>query len=333
MWDRARRMTRWWALVALGVAGGSVAVDAPAQWKPQKNVEIVALSGPGGANDVIARAVQRVMQQKKLVDVPITVVSKVGGGGVLAWAYLNQHAGDGAYLSISPINLLTEHIAGASPITYTDVTPIAQLFNEYVAFSVHPESAIKTGKDLVQQLKSDPGSASFAVAAALGGANHIATALAMKAAGVDIRKLKFAVFTSGALSLTAAMGKHVDVAVVPVSGMVSQLQAGRVRVIAVSSAQRLPGAFSTVPTWKEQGVDVVFSSFRGVIGPKGMTAEQVAYWEDVLRKLVQAEEWTRELEKRYWESNFMTSAETVRYLQGQYEQYKAVLSDLGLARQ
>lgn len=331
MRERMAGFLKWMAAAVFAVAG--FAVTGFAQWSPGKNVEIVALSGPGGANDVIARAVQRILQQKKLVAAPITVISKVGGGGVLGWTYLNQHAGDGAYLSISPINLVTLHIAGASPITYSDVTPIAQLFDEYVAFSVRADSPIESGKELVQRLKSDPGAANFAVAAALGGANHIATALAMKAAGADIRKLKFVVFTSGALSLTAVMGGHVDVAVTPVAAAARQMQGGLMRVIAVSAPRRQGGALSTVPTWKEQGVDVVFSSFRGVIGPKGMTAEQIAYWEDVLGKVVQTEEWKRDLEKNYWESNFMTSAESAKYLRAQYEQYKAVLSDLGLARQ
>lgn len=281
---------------------------------------------------MILMAVQKILQEKKLVDVPITVVSKVGAGGVLGWTYLNQHPGDGRYISISPINLLTEHIAGASPITYTDVTPIAQLFNEYVAFSVRSDSSLKSGRDLAQQLRGNPASASFSVAAALGGANHIATALTMKAAGVDIRKLKFVVFNAGAQSLTAVMGGHVDVAVTPVSAAVSQLQTGRTRVIALSSPQRPQGPASVVPTWKEQGVDVVFSSFRGVIGPKAMTPDQIAYWEDVLTKVVQSEEWKRDLEKNYWESDFLTSVETTKYLKAEYERYKAVLTDLGLAK-
>ena len=106
------------------------------------------MSGPGGANDVIARTLQRIIQQRKLVDSPLTVVSKVGAGGVIAWSYLNQHAGDAAYISVSPINLLVEHILGASPITYTDVTPIAQLFNEYVAFVVKADGALRSGRDV-----------------------------------------------------------------------------------------------------------------------------------------------------------------------------------------
>ncbi len=147
---------------------------AAADWKLERPVEIVAMSGPGGgANDVIARTLQRVMQQRKLVDAPMTVVSKVGAGGVIAWSYLNQHAGDGGYISVSPINLLIEHILGASTITYTDVTPIAQLFNEYVAFAVKADSGLRSGRDVIEKLKADPGSVSFAVAASPAALNHI----------------------------------------------------------------------------------------------------------------------------------------------------------------
>ena len=309
-------------------AGMALAAD----WKPERPVEIVAMSGPGGANDVIARTLQRVMQQRKLVDAPMTVVSKVGAGGVIAWSYLNQHAGDGGYISVSPINLLIEHILGASPITYTDVTPIAQLFNEYVAFAVIAESPLRSGRDVVDKLKADPGSVTFAVAASLGGSNHIATMVALKSAGVDVKKLKFVVFTSGVQSLTNVMGGHVDVAVVPVSGVVSHVTAGRLRVLAVSAAKRLGGSFSSVPTWKEQGADSVFSSARGVIGPKGMTAAQIAYWENVLARVVESDDWKKDLENNYWEGQFLTSADTRKLLKTQYDQYKSVLIDVGLAR-
>jgi len=309
-------------------AGMALAAD----WKPERPVEIVAMSGPGGANDVIARTLQRVMQQGKLVDAPMTVVSKVGAGGVIAWSYLNQHAGDGGYISVSPINLLIEHILGASPITYTDVTPIAQLFNEYVAFAVKAESPLRGGRDVVDKLKADPGSVTFAVAASLGGSNHIATMVALKSAGVDVKKLKFVVFTSGVQSLTNVMGGHVDVAVVPVSGVVSHVTAGRLRVLAVSAAKRLGGSFSSVPTWKEQGADSVFSSARGVIGPKGMTAAQIAYWENVLARVVESDDWKKDLENNYWEGQFLTSADTRKLLKTQYDQYKSVLIDVGLAR-
>jgi len=228
--------------------------------------------------------------------------------------------------------LLIEHILGASPITYTDVTPIAQLFNEYVAFAVIAESPLRSGRDVVDKLKADPGSVTFAVAASLGGSNHIATMVALKSAGVDVKKLKFVVFTSGVQSLTNVMGGHVDVAVVPVSGVVAHVTAGRLRVLAVSAAKRLGGSFSSVPTWKEQGADSAFSSARGVIGPKGMTAAQIAYWENVLARVVESDDWKKDLENNYWEGQFLTSADTRKLLKTQYDQYKSVLIDVGLAR-
>jgi putative tricarboxylic transport membrane protein len=316
------------AVTALLIQGAVAAAD----WKPERPVEIVAMSGPGGANDIIARTLQRVIQQRKLVVAPLTVVSKVGAGGVIAWSYLNQHAGDGGYISVSPINLLVEHILGASPITYTDVTPIAQLFNEYVAFAVKADSPLRSGRDVIDKLKADPGSVSFAVAASLGGSNHIATMVALKSAGVDVKKLKFIVFNSGVQSLTNVMGGHVDVAVGPVSGVVSQMAGGRLRVLAVSSARRLGGSFASVPTWKEQGADSMFSSARGVIGPKGMSAAQVAYWEQVLARVVESEDWKKDLESNFWEGQFLQSADTRKLLKTQYDEYKSVLIDVGLAR-
>ncbi|HWI13242.1 MAG TPA: tripartite tricarboxylate transporter substrate binding protein, partial [Burkholderiales bacterium] len=223
-------------------------------------------------------------------------------------------------------------IAGASPITYSDVTPVAQLFNEYVVWSVRPDGGIADMNAVVERLRKDPGSVSFAVAAALGGANHIAAALAAKAVGVDVRKLKFVVFNSGPQSLTAVMGGHVDVAVAPVSSTVRLAEGGKVKMLGVSSAQRLWGAMRDVPTWREQGVDVVFSSWRGIIGPKAMTAEQLAYWEAVIERMTRSEEWRRELERMYWESNYLKSADTTRFLAAQYQEYKGVLGELGLAK-
>ena len=324
----SRRLRAAIAVAALLISGTALAAD----WKPERPVEIVAMSGPGGANDVIARTLQRVIQQRKLVDAPLTVVSKVGAGGVIAWSYLNQHAGDGGYISVSPINLLVEHILGSSPITYTDITPIAQLFNEYVAFAVKADSGLRSGRDVIDKLKADPGSVSFAVAASLGGSNHIATMVAMKSAGADVKKLKFVVFNSGVQSLTNVMGGHVDVAAVPVSGVVALVAAGRLRVLAVSSAKRLSGSFASVPTWKEQGADSVFSSARGVIGPKGMSAAQIAYWENVLARVVESDDWKKDLENNFWDGQFLTSADTRKLLKAQYDEYKSVLIDVGLAR-
>lgn len=141
-------MRRTAALTVLGGVLGIMAPCAQTQSYPVKPIRLIVPLAPGGLSDILAR----------------TVAAKLTEGIGQSVNYLNQRPGDGGDLSVSPINLLTEHIAGASPITYTDVTLIAQLFNEYVVFSVKPDSPIKSGSDLVQRLKADPASVSFAVA-------------------------------------------------------------------------------------------------------------------------------------------------------------------------
>jgi len=117
-----------------------------------------------------------------------------------------------------------------------------------------------------------------------------------------------------------------------VSGAVPHVAWGRLRVLAVSSARRLGGSFAAVPTWKEQGADSVFSSARGVIGPKGLSAAQVSYWENVLARVVESDDWKKDLANNYWEGQFLTSADTRKLLKVQYDEYKSVLIDVGLAR-
>ncbi len=301
-------------------------------WKPEKNVEIVTGSTPGGGLDRTARLIQKVWQEKRMVDAAVTVVSKPGGGNAVSWAYLNRHVGDGHYLSITSLSLLTNHITGSNPLKHTDVTPIAQLFSEYLAFAVNGDSPIKTGKDLVDRLKKDPKSLSIAITPSVGGSNHIAVGLVMKSAGVDIKKLKTVVFNSGGEGTIALLGGHVDLFAVSAANFLEQVKAGKVRIVAICSPQRLGGALADIPTWKEQGINVVFGTWRGVIGPKGMNEAQIAYWEEKFTKLVQTVEWKKELENNLFVDTFMKSNESKKYLEAQYNELKDVLIALGVAK-
>src|SRR3990172_9455448 len=140
---------------ALVAASASALAQA---WSPQRNVEIVVGSAPGGSNDKTARQVERILTEKKLVNATLTVVNKPGGGSSIAFTYVNQRAGDGHTLLIGTTALLSNHIVGLSKLSYQDFTPIASLFNDYVVFAVNAESPIKTGKDLAERLKKDPNS-------------------------------------------------------------------------------------------------------------------------------------------------------------------------------
>lgn len=320
-------------LVVLFLVGAHLSdgYSQPVEWKPGKNVEIIAGVTPGGGIDRTARMIQGILS-KSIANTTLTVVNRPGGGGALAWAYLNQHVGDGNYLSAVPINLLTNRITGANPLAHTDVTPLAQVATEYVGFAVKADSPIKNSHDLVDQLKKDPESLSIAIAAVRGGAVHIAAGLVLKTAGVNIEKLKFVVFGSGGLAMTALLGGHVDAVSTVLSNIAPHLAAGRVRVLGVSSPQRVGGAFAEVPTWREQGVDAVFSNWRGVIGPRGMTQAQIAYWDKVFAKMVKTKEWEKYVESSLQVNDYMNSQEYKRFLDAQYEPLRSVLTQLGLAK-
>lgn len=320
------------AMFALATSATSPAAVAQT-WKPEKPVEIIVGAGAGAAADATARMLQRIAQERKLVPVPLTVLNRPGAGYSIAWTYMNSHPGDGHYVALTALSLITNAITGTNPLTYTDVTPIAQLFTEYMVLVVRADSPIRNGRDVVDRLKRDPAAHSIALAAALGNQNHIATGVALKAGGVDVRKLKVVIFDSSALSMTALLGGHVDLVAASASNVLSHLRAGRVRVLGISSPQRLAGDLAQVPTWKEQGIDAVSDNWRGIVGPRGMTAPQVAYWEDVFARLVETDEWKRDLEKNFLAPSFMKSAESRRFLQAQHAELKALLTDLGLAKQ
>lgn len=320
-------------LIPALVAAALPLQGAAQQWKPARNVEIIAPSAAGGGSDDVARLVQRIVQERKLVDATTTVVNRPGAGGAIAWVSLNRHAGDGHYLAISTANLLTNHITGTSPLHHTDLTPVAQLFSESVAVAVRADSPIRSGKELLARLKSDPSALSAAIGTSLGNTGHIALALATRAAGGDARKLKAVVFSAAAQGMTALLGGHVDMVTSPASNLVPHLIEKRIRIVAVSAPARLPGALADVPTWREVGADVVIDNLRGVVGPKDLPASQVAYWEGVLGRMAAADEWKQNLEKHVRTASYTGSAGSRKALELQYEQMRAGLAELGLAKE
>lgn len=319
--------------LAICLAAALAAMNATAQvWKPEKAVEIIIGTSAGGPQDRMGRAVQRILQDKKLVPTPVNVVNKGGGGGAVALSYLNTHAGDGQFLAVNALSTLTNHITGRSAIGPSDLTPIAMMGAEYVGITVRAESPLKTGRDVLDQLKKDPASLSVAVGTALGNATHLSFVLAMRAGGVDIKKLRTVVFGSGGESMTALLGGHVDVAASAPSAMLSQVQAGRLRIIVIGAPVRLGGELAKIPTWKEIGVNSAFDLWRGLAGPRGLGRAQIQFWDAALGALVKSDEWKKELADNQVENIYKNSADTALQWKLEYEEVKAVLTELGLAR-
>ena len=307
-------------------------VAAAAQWKPEKTVEFVIGTGAGGAFDTTARVIQRIWKENNIVTANTVVLNKPGAGQTLAMHYLNQFAGDGHYLSVVSGIVMSNYLTGKTKYSYNDFTSLVLLFNDATVFAVNAESPFRSGKDLIERLRKDPYGPSFAVGSTLGSATHIAAALAIKAVGGDARKMKAVVLNSSGDSVTQVLGGHIDVVTSAATLVLPHAQAGKLRMIAVASAQRMTGPLADVPTWKEQGVDANVSNWRAVIGPRGMSAEQVAYWEQVFARTVKTKEWQTEMARSLWDDIYAGSREMRKFLDSENAAMKSILSELGLAK-
>ena len=301
-------------------------------WTPVKPVELVIGVSPGGGIDRVARVIQKIAQERRLLEVPFNVANKPGGGGALALTWLQQHAGDAHFLHITATSLLTNHIVGKSQFSHRDFTPVVLLSDEYIGFLVREDSPLKSGRDLLNLFRTAADSLPIGIAAAAGNTNHIAAAAVARAASADIRKLKVVVFGSGGEAMTALLGGHVGLVATPAANSLAHVQAGRMRVIAVAAPQRFEGPLAAVPTWKEQGADVVVANWRPVIAAKGLAAPQIAYWEGLFARLARTEEWKTEMARDGSVGHFLGSSELAAYFDSQYAQFKSILTDLGLAK-
>ena len=318
-------------LIAVSLAGAAAVAGAQG-WSPQRNVELVVPNPPGGSNDKTARTIERVWSANKLIVGTLSIVNRAGGGGSIAYTYVSQHAGDPHYLVVAGPALLTNNITGASKLRHTDLTPVASLFNDYTVYAVNVDSPIKTGKDLVERLRKDPKSVTIGFSPLLGSHNHIAAGLLMKTIGGNARDLKVVAYKGSADAIPNLMGGHIDLITTAAGNAAGHVANGRLRVVAVSSAQRLPGALAGVPTWKEQGVAFTFGAWRAIFAPTGLTPQQTAYWEGALRKATEAPEWKDDLQKNFWGDAFVAGDAFRKELDQDYAEMKGVLGDIGLAK-
>ena len=324
---------QWWRCAWVTVVALMLAATAQAQsWKPTKHVELISGSAAGAASDTALRAVERLLQEKKLIDITTAVINKPGGGGTVGWTYLSQQPADGHHLTLLIGNLISNYITGSSALSHNDFTCAAQIFSEVTAVAVRADSPMRSAKDLLAKLKSDPGTVSVAVGTAFGGSGHIALALAAKGAGGDPKKMRAVVFQGVSQGFAALYGGHIDLLANPHSSFVAPMKEGRVRVLAIAAPQRLGGEFATVPTWKELGIDSSVEAFRAIAGPRNMAAPQTAYWESVLRKMTETPEWKQLLESRFWVDRYATAEGCKAAFKLQYDQMRTGLQELGLAK-
>jgi putative tricarboxylic transport membrane protein len=299
------------------------------EWKPARNVDIVVASGAGGVSDRSARVVQKLLQANSAFP-SVSVTNRPGGGGSVAFTFLAQHPGDAHYIATFSPTMLTNHILGVSKLNYPEFTPLSILVREHVMLTVRTDSPITSGKVLVERLRKDPGSVTFAFASAAGNQNHVVIGMLFKSAGADPKKAKVVIQKSGGDGMISVLGGHIDVLVGAPASAVPHIQSGKARGIGIAAPQRQAGVQATLPTLKEQGIDAVFFSWRGFIAPKGLTPAQLTFWDQAFAKLVEGDEWKKDVEQNAWTEDYMTAVETLKHLDAEYALLKSLLSDLGV---
>ena len=306
-----------------------VPVHSQAQTFLNKPIEFVCHAAVGGGSDIMARFMQTVIEKEKLCSQPIAVVNRAGGGGAIAFAYVAGKKGDPHYWLTATTSFLTTPLLGkATKYTYRDFTPLANLAYDDFFITVKADSPYKTLKDLIEDAKKKPGQLKTGGTYAPGTDALIDHMLA-KAAGV---KFNYIPFKSGGEAMVALLGGNLDMFYPNPGEALAQMEAKKVRILAVASEKRLAAA-PDIPTLRELGYNAAFQQFRTIAAPKDLSPEAVRYYEDLFRKLADSQWW----KEKYIKENMLTwdykkSAETGKLWESNNEFCAVIMKEMGVIK-
>ncbi|RJL02329.1 Bug family tripartite tricarboxylate transporter substrate binding protein [Paracoccus siganidrum] len=309
--------------VLAGLFAGAMALPAAADYT------IIAPANPGGGWDQTARTMQTVMQEEG-ISRSAQVQNVPGAGGTIGLAqFASQNRGNPDALIVGGYVMVGAILTNNSPVSLADVTPIARLTGEYEAIVVPAASPIESIDGLIEQLKADPGSVSWAGGSA-GGTDHIAVGLIAKAAGVDPTTINYIAYSGGGEALAAILGNQVTAGISSLGEFEAQIQAGTLRLLATSAPEPIEGVDAT--TLKEAGLDVVLENWRMVAAAPDLTDEQKAKISADIEAMVTSENWQKQLADKGWADTYLAGAEFDAQLESDIAATEAVLRDIGLVK-
>jgi putative tricarboxylic transport membrane protein len=319
-------MSQWTRRFLLGLA---IAAATASPAFAQLELKIMAPAAPGGGWDQTARAMQQALVAEKLAK-SVQVTNVPGAGGAIGIAqFVNGAKGDGNQLMVNGFVMVGALLMNKSPVTLDQVTPIARLTEETQVMVVPANSPIKNAKDLAAAIKADVGKVTFAGGSA-GGVDHIMAALFAGIAGADAAKVNYIPFSGGGESLAAILGGKVTAGISGYGEYEGQIKAGKLRAIGVTSPQRLPGV--DVPTFKEQGIDLVLTNWRSVVAAPGITAEQKKALAEVIDKMVKSATWKDILKQKGWDDAYLPADAFSGFLKQEQVRVNEVLKSVGLVK-
>jgi putative tricarboxylic transport membrane protein len=248
--------------------------------------------------------------------------------------FATKEKGNDFKLLVASTPFLLNHLKkeGNSPVSFRDITPLAQLVTEHDVLAVSTDSKYTDLKALYKDLEANPTSITFAGGSGPGAFDHLNVIYPAMKAGIDPKTIKYVSYDGGGEALTSLLGGNADVISSDVSSVYEYVKAGKVRILGVSSPERLPGEFQELPTYKEQGIDAELTNWRGIFGPANMSDDAKNYWEKQINSLVSTDEWKQELEKQGWQDGYMNSADFVELMEQEEQMYKELYTELGMAK-
>lgn len=228
------------------------------------------------------------------------------------------------YISLNSSLLLSRNLLGSSNVTMNDVTPLAILAEEWQVVAVPMNSPFANGKELLHALKKKPDSLKIGFAPDFGNDDQISFARAAEMAGIDPYRIQFLKFDSADDLFQALINHEVDAATTTITEVRHDYEKKRLKLVATTTSQRLDG-FEDVPTWKEQGIPLIFSHWRGVMGPKQMSQHDIREWDQLLQKMTKTKSWKKRLKQKGWTSRYMNSKEAKIFMENQLRQYEQLI--------
>ena len=309
-------------LAVLGTAG-----LLPLAARANANLKMMIPANPGGGWDPTGRALGKALQDAG-VAATVTYDNKGGAAGALGLAqFINASKGDPNALMVMGAVMVGGIITAKPAVNLSQVTPVARLTSEYNVFVLPASSPLKTMKDVVEQLKKDPGRVKWG-GGSRGSTEHIAAAMIAREVGVDPAKVNYVAFRGGGEATAAILGGNVTIGGSGYSEFAEYITTGKMRAIGVTSDKRIKGI--DVPTLKEQGLNVVIGNWRGVYGAAGITAEQRKALTDMIVKATKSKAWAEALDKNGWTPALLTGAEFDRFVDDEFASLRAVMAKSGM---
>jgi putative tricarboxylic transport membrane protein len=317
-----RRDTFLKSLAALAAAGA-----LPLDVLAAANIKIMIPANPGGGWDTTGRALGKALQEAGAAS-SVTFENKGGAAGAIGLAqFVNASKGDPNAMMVMGAVMLGGIITGKPPVNLTQATPIARLTSEYNVFVLPANSQFKTMKDVVEQMKKDPGSVKWG-GGSRGATEHIAAAMIAREVGVDPAKINYVPFRGGGEATAAILGGNVTIGGSGYSEFAQYIESGKMKAIAVTSATRLKGI--DVPTLKEQGINVEIGNWRGVYGAPGITPDQRKALTDMVLKALKTKSWAEAMEKNGWTPAVMSGKEFEEFVDREFASLRATMVKAGM---